>query len=80
LPTHAAAGRYPPTLRTLLTYPSVVPEEACQTQWIGNEAVACLERCRPDTPFYLQISFVDPHDPYDPPERVLDRVDAGCVP
>jgi arylsulfatase len=76
----AAVARHPRATRTLLTYPSVVPEAACQTQWVGNEAVSFLESCGPEAPFYLQVSFVDPHDPYDPPERFLERIDPDRVP
>ncbi|OGV66299.1 MAG: hypothetical protein A3K19_14045 [Lentisphaerae bacterium RIFOXYB12_FULL_65_16] len=76
----AAAAKFAPARRTLLTYPSVVPEEACQTQWIGNEATSIIERCDPGKSFFLQVSFVDPHDPYDPPERFLDRIDADKIP
>jgi choline-sulfatase len=76
----AAAAKFPPTARTLMTYPSIVPEEACQTQWIGNQAVSTLERCTPEKPFFLQVSFVDPHDPYDPPEPYLDRIDPARIP
>ncbi len=61
-----------------LTYPSLVPERACQTRWVGDRACAFLAEV--DRPFFLNVSFVDPHDPYDPPESYLARVDAGRVP
>ncbi|NOZ24029.1 MAG: sulfatase-like hydrolase/transferase [Planctomycetes bacterium] len=75
-----AKRKYSPDVQAELTYPSIVPEEACQTQWIGNEAVSTIEGRDPSRPFFLKVSFVDPHDPYDPPERYLDRIDVDKIP
>lgn len=76
----AARDQHPPQTRALLTWPSVVPEEACQTRWVGDRALAFLEERDRSRPFFLKASFVDPHDPYDPPERFLDLIDWEKIP
>jgi len=75
-----ARAKHPPELRALLTYPSIVPEEACQTHWAVDRALAFINGRDPSRPFFLKLSFVDPHDPYDPPERFLDRIDPERIP
>ena len=70
-----AKQAHPPELRALLTYCSIVPEEACQTRWVADRAIRFIDERDRSKPFFLKASFVDPHDPYDPPERFLDRID-----
>ncbi len=72
----AAKHRTQPAAR--LAWPCIVPEEATQTRWIGDMACGRLGRAR--EPFFLYASFVAPHDPYDPPARLLDRVDPARIP
>lgn len=43
------------------------------TSWIGNTAVAFLDKYNLEAPLFLKISFERPHSPYDPPQSVLDR-------
>jgi len=75
-----ARRRYPRQEVVPLTYPSVIPEEACQTHWVVDRSIAFLEERDPSRPFFLKASFVDPHDPYDPPPRFLDLIDEASVP
>lgn len=70
----AARQRHPPRLAAPHAYPSVVPERACQTRWVMDRALAFIEERDQDRPFFLKTSFVDPHDPYDPPARFLDLI------
>ncbi|NLC56570.1 MAG: sulfatase-like hydrolase/transferase [Armatimonadetes bacterium] len=74
----AARTQHPPQAVAPLTWSSVVPEHCCQTRWIGDRACAYLQSAA--EPFFLTVSFVDPHDPYDPPASYLRRVDAAQVP
>ena len=74
-----AKEKHPPDTRAVLTYPSVVPEKACQTRWVMERALAFMAERDPGRPFFLKGSFVDPHDPYDPPERFLDLIDRDCI-
>lgn len=74
----AAARRHPPNPAARLAWPCIVPEEATQTRWIGDLASDGIRRL--PAPFYLYASFVAPHDPYDPPARLLGHVDASRIP
>ena len=59
--------------------PTFLPEAICQTHWITDRALSFLHE-RHDQPFFLNVSYVDPHDPYDPPARYLDCIDADRIP
>ena len=51
-------------------FPSPFPSEVHDTTYITDLGVRFMERhleTRSDQPFFCQISYVDPHDPYDPP-------------
>ena len=51
-------------------YPSPLPKELHQTTYITDQGIGFIERHmqeHPDRPFLCNISYVDPHDPYDPP-------------
>ena len=76
----AARAKYPPEETAQHAYSSIVPEEACQTHWVVDRALAFLEERDREKPFFLKASFVAPHSPYDPPARFLDRVDPDAVP
>lgn len=45
--------------------------------FIGRNAVEWVEACDSDRPFYLQVQFTGPHDPYDGPLDYRDRYDAS---
>jgi len=76
----AAKQKHPPREATHITYPSLVPEEVCQTKWTVDRGIGFLADRDRDRPFFLKVSFVDPHAPYDPPERFLDFIDPDQVP
>lgn len=42
------------------------------TNWVASEAVDFLRRRDPTKPFFLNVSFVRPHPPFDPPPKYLD--------
>ena len=48
-------------------HPSPLPAELHQTHWIADRAIEKLAAHDGDEPFFGYVSFVDPHDPYDPP-------------
>ena len=53
-----------------LMYPSPLPKELHQTSFITDKAIDFMSRSRandPDNSFFCFVSYVDPHDPYDPP-------------
>ncbi len=45
-----------------------MPAEAHQNRWISNQVRSYLDACDGDEPLFLWIGFVDPHNPFDPPE------------
>ena len=49
-----------------IMYESPLPAELCQTAWITDKALDFIDR-NADKPFFCNVSYVDPHDPYDPP-------------
>ncbi len=48
-------------------HPSPLPAELHQTHWIADRAIKKLAAHDGAHPFFGYVSFVDPHDPYDPP-------------
>ncbi|MCH8526949.1 MAG: sulfatase-like hydrolase/transferase [Kiritimatiellae bacterium] len=56
------------------------PKEVSQTEWITGQALDFLERSDPKTPLFAQVSYVQPHGPFCPPEVCLDKVDTGRIP
>tara|TARA_B110001452_G_scaffold198806_1_gene168763 strand:+ start:229 stop:1968 length:1740 start_codon:yes stop_codon:yes gene_type:complete len=61
----------------------VYDEKYHPTAWVGARAEAFL-RAKPTSadkrPFLLKVSFHRPHSPYDPPQRLLDKVKADELP
>ena len=57
-----------------------VPEELYSTTWVANRSAAWLEeRAGDDAPFFLQMSFPDPHHPFTPPGRYWDMYDPADI-
>lgn len=51
---------------------TAVPEELYPTRYVAEKACAWLDRrttARQDKPFFLMVSFPDPHHPFTPPGR-----------
>jgi len=50
-----------------------VPEELYSTNWIADRSEQWLsEQVGSDNPFFLQMSFPDPHHPFTPPGKYWD--------
>ncbi|WP_299752804.1 sulfatase-like hydrolase/transferase [uncultured Tateyamaria sp.] len=59
---------------------TAVPEELYSTTWISNRAETWLDsRAASDAPFFLQMSFPDPHHPFTPPGRYWDMYDPADI-
>lgn len=56
-----------------------LPSEAHLTNWVGEEGETFL-RTKPPEPFFLTLSFVDPHHPFAPPEPYASRYSPSDVP
>ena len=48
--------------------PWTLPEELHPTNWVVTRSIDFLRRRDPTKPFFLNMSFVRPHPPFDPPE------------
>ncbi|MCY4242246.1 MAG: sulfatase-like hydrolase/transferase, partial [Rhodobacter sp.] len=59
---------------------TAVPEELYSTTWLADRSEAWLnDRVGEDAPFFLQISFPDPHHPFTPPGRYWDMYDPADI-
>ena len=53
---------------TVGALPSNLDEANYSTTWIGDRAVATLQRWDTHSPALLMVGFIKPHHPFDPPE------------
>jgi len=51
---------------------TAIPEELYSSAFLGERASAWLADADPDAPFFLMVSFPDPHHPFNPPGRYWD--------
>lgn len=59
---------------------TAVPEALYPTTWITNQSEKWLEKqTQTDAPFFLQISFPDPHHPFTPPGKYWDMYDPSDI-
>ncbi|MEO0391210.1 MAG: sulfatase-like hydrolase/transferase [Pseudomonadota bacterium] len=59
---------------------TAVPEELYSTSWIADRSEAWLaDHAEQDAPFFLQMSFPDPHHPFTPPGRYWDMYDPADI-
>lgn len=59
--------------RAFYSAPSVLPEEDFHDRFVGEKACQMLENLPKEDPWHLFVSFVGPHDPWDPPKSYYDR-------
>ncbi|MCZ7646501.1 MAG: sulfatase-like hydrolase/transferase [Planctomycetota bacterium] len=59
---------------------SVLPTEAFEDCYIGRRSAEWIERTPGDFPWHLFVSFVGPHDPYDPPAEYGARYRGAEMP
>ena len=53
--------------------PHHLPEELLHTFWVVDRAIHFLEHRDDSQPFFLNLSFIDPHPPFTPPRHYYDR-------
>jgi arylsulfatase A-like enzyme len=53
--------------------PHHLPEEQMHTFWCVDRAMEFLQKRDPSAPFFLNISFIDPHPPLTPPASHYER-------
>ena len=54
----------------IATFATDLPEEAYCDNWIAQNGIDLLDRCPDDQPWFLQINFTGPHDPWDVTHRM----------
>ncbi len=59
---------------------SPLPEPAHKSAWITDRVLAYLEGHDPADPLLMWVGYVDPHNPFDPPERFRRMYAADTVP
>jgi choline-sulfatase len=62
------------------SHDSVLPTEAFEDVYIGRRAVEWIENVPDDFPWHFFVSFVGPHDPFDPPTEYAERHRRADVP
>ena len=55
------------------SHDSVLPTEDFQDCYIGRRAAQWIETIADDFPWHLFVSFVGPHDPFDPPSEYAEQ-------
>lgn len=65
---------------TTESYVLPFPKEVSQTEWITGRALEFLEESDPQRDLFLQVSYVQPHNPFSPPAEYLDRVRTELIP
>ena len=53
--------------------PHHLPEEQMHSFWVVDRAMEFLQQRDPGCPFFLNLSFIDPHPPLTPPQFYYDR-------
>ena len=62
------------------SHDSILPEDAFEDAYIGRRAVEWMDTVPDDYPWHLFVSFVGPHDPFDPPREYADRYRCAAIP
>ncbi len=52
-----------------------IPREHYHTDWVADRTLAWLDALDGDEPWFVWMSFPDPHHPWDPPLSEVSRVD-----
>lgn len=59
---------------------SLVPLEHQVDTWVGERSVDFLQAFDKDQPFFLWTAFPGPHDPYNPPQEILNDMGNCAMP
>jgi arylsulfatase A-like enzyme len=60
--------------------PFALPERLHPTNWTGDTTVNFLNGWDNLQPFFLKVSFIRPHSPYDPPARFMKMYEDAALP
>ena len=62
------------------SHDSVLPTEDFQDSYIGRQAAQWISTIADDFPWHLFVSFVGPHDPFDPPSEYAEQFRNAAMP
>ncbi len=62
------------------SHDSALPTEAFEDCYVGRRAVEWLQYVPADFPWHYFVSFVGPHDPFDPPTEYAERYRTADMP
>jgi len=62
------------------SHDSILPADAWEDAYVGRRAAEWIERAWDDFPWHFFVSFVGPHDPFDPPAEYGERWRGAPVP
>jgi arylsulfatase A-like enzyme len=74
------AALEPPPPDFFEVWKSAVPAEIHYNTWIADQAVAFIEATSREQPFFLYVSFPDPHHPFTPPRPYCEHYDPNTIP
>ena len=60
--------------------PNHLPTALTHSAWCVTRAIEFLRRRDPTAPFFLNVSFIDPHPPFTPPKIFYDQYDRMALP
>ena len=63
-----------------VSHDSVLPSEDFHDVYIGRRAARWIDKIADDFPWHLFVSFVGPHDPFDPPAEYAQRYREAAMP
>jgi hypothetical protein len=69
----------PPT-GAYTSWKNAIPSDWHYTHWTGSRTVNWLKSRDESKPFFLWISFADPHQPFAPPRPYCDMYDTAEIP
>ncbi len=59
--------------------PREIPPELHQTTWCSDRAIDFIEADHGGKPWLMSVNIFDPHEPFDPPQPYLHRLDAAAL-
>ncbi|HHV08881.1 MAG TPA: sulfatase-like hydrolase/transferase [Clostridiales bacterium] len=62
------------------TYPTPLPDELYADNWITKKSTDIIEKLPKDSPWFLQVNFSGPHDPWDITKKMKDEVSGRKFP
>ncbi len=69
-----------PDIDAMNSWKNALPAEWHYTHWTADRTIAWLRRRKKQQPFFLWMSFADPHHPFAPPRPYCDMYDYEAMP